>query len=175
LGKRLDAFDQQLKVIGDAVEVIWNNQKELTKSEELLDEQFAVLTRLSILCFNALLRRGNVMLKHLSPTDPDAPLLTPESKQELVMPTIGYSDINVMFHEWAEFRKRPDFREYMRTWFMGGDLNTIPPPPEVKKEGEANAESDPGNPADGSTPPERGSVAQDTEAAVPSMRPLDLP
>ena len=170
LAERLNALDQQLKVIGGSLGVIWNNQKELTKSEELLDEQFAVLTRLSIISFNALLRRGNITLKYLSPVDSDAPSLTPESKKELVMPSIGYSDINVMFHAWAEFRQRPDFREHMQAWVMGNDLSELPPPPEVKKEGEANAaEGNPGNPADGSSPPERGSVAQDTKAAVPEV------
>ena len=169
LVERAKILDEQFKIMGESIGVIWNNQRELTKSEELLDEQFAVLTRMTILCLNGVFRKSNITLKHLSPVDQDAPILTAESKRDLVMPLIGYSDINTMFHEWAEFRQRSDFREHMQAWFMGDDLSTLPPPPEVKKEGETNVESDPGNPADGSSAPEDGAAPQDEKAAMPEV------
>lgn len=111
----------KFKALGDLFQkmahdqaVIFGNQKDLAVSEERLDEQFCVLTRLTISRLNeiALIAHGE-----------DADLIT-------------YDQVNLMFMEWAKFRQRPDFKDHMQTWMMGGDLNTLPPPPEPPKEEE---------------------------------------
>jgi hypothetical protein len=189
LSERLNQLDEQLKIIGRSIEIIWANQKELSKSEELLDEQFAVSTRMTISNFNELSARWNKALQYLLPSgDQPAEKVLPDTRKSLVQMLIGYSDVNKLFADWAEFRKRSDYREHMRPWFMGDDLSTLPPPPvppvperkegveyvgdssiEVKKEGEANATSDPGNPsaeAQSETAPDR---AEGAPAAVPEV------
>ena len=60
-----------------------------------------------------------------------------DSAEELSTPDIDYGDVNALFEQWAQFRSRPDFREHMRSWFMGDDLSKLPPPPEPEPEPEA--------------------------------------
>jgi hypothetical protein len=57
-------------------------------------------------------------------------------------------DVAGLFRDWATFRKRPDYREFMMEWFLGVALDKLPPPPAVqaKKEGDSDVESDHGNP-----------------------------
>lgn len=89
--------------------VIWENQVELTKSANNLDRQFAVMGRIFI------------------------------SKLNNIVVTIGHDDIltyqgvNAAFDEWDQFHQRPDFRDHMEQWFLGGDLSKLPPPPRVEK------------------------------------------
>lgn len=47
---------------------------------------------------------------------------------------LTYDGVNKMFMEWEKFRSRSDFRDHMRAWFMGDDLDSLPPPPEPKEE-----------------------------------------
>jgi len=131
LSDRLNKLDENIKVLGRSLEIIWRNQRELSKSEELLDEQFAVSTRMTISNFNSLVSRWNKALPLL--------LANPEGRAEYVQMLIGYSDVNKLFMEWAEFRKRRDFRQYMPAWFMGDDLSELPPGPvdlDTAKKGE---------------------------------------
>jgi len=98
---------------------IWDNQKELSKSEELLDEQFAVSTRMTIVAVNRILEKMGVDDR------------------------ITEQDIGKLFKDWAQFRKRPDYREFMMEWFLGVALDKLPPPPvavQAKKEGDSDGE-----------------------------------
>src|SRR5687767_16022403 len=54
---RIDQLDDTIKKLGGAQQVIWNNQKELSRSEELLDEQFAISTRMSVKSMNLILEK----------------------------------------------------------------------------------------------------------------------
>jgi len=131
-------------------QTIWANQKELTKSQNLLDEQFAVSTRMSVMGLNLLLEKAGAEER------------------------VDAEDIEKLFREWAVFRARPDFRNFMMEWMLGVALDKLPPPPEPEpeaKEGEADAQSDNGN-----TDPEEG-VTEDSESSqandVPEMQPED--
>ena len=129
--------------------LIWNNQKECAKSETLLDEQFAVLTRLTITALNRV-------------SNPD---------QQIV-----YEDVNRLFADWAEFHKRKDFRSYMKEWFMGVDLSTLPPPPvetpekpaDQPKEGDQDGQSIPDEASPQPEQPQSDGPSQ--EATVPEVR-----
>jgi hypothetical protein len=117
--KRFAQVDQNSVAVAKSVQTIWANQKELVKSEELLDEQFAVSTRMSIMAVNQILEA----------MDSDK--------------RIEASDVEKLFKDWATFRARPDYRKYMMEWFLGVALDTLPPPPEIQtlKEESSNAES----------------------------------
>lgn len=101
---------------------MWDNQKELVKSEELLDEQFAVSTRMTVVAVNRIF-------------------------EKLGIDRIAEKDIESLFRDWAAFRKRPDYRKFMMEWFLGVALDKLPPPPAVqaKKEGDSHVEGDHGN------------------------------
>jgi len=100
-------------------QTIWANQKELTKSQNLLDEQFAVSTRMAVMGINLLLEKVGADER------------------------IEADDIETLFKDWASFRARPDFRDHMMEWMLGVALDKLPPPPEPQaKEGEADATSD---------------------------------
>ena len=169
LEARINKLDEQLKVIGNSIGVIWSNQRELSNSEAFLDEQFAVLTRMTVMSLNSLMSKWNRSLKYLSPIDADAPPLTEENKKELVQALVGYSDINALFVTWSNFRRRKDFRNHMKAWVMGEDITLLPPePPEEKKEGESNV-SDPGNPTDETQLPPTADCSEGPPAAVPEV------
>jgi hypothetical protein len=102
--------DQKLKELGKALATIWQNQVELTKSADRLDEQFCVLARMSIVKINETMIR-------LSNDD-----------------VVDEKAIAKYFMDWATFKARPDFRKYMMEWFLGVPLDQLPPPPEVKEE-----------------------------------------
>ena len=116
--------NQKLEALAKTIQVIYNNQLELVKSSDRLDEQFAVLTRLSIVRLNDLLIRVGV--------------------EDLVT----YDQVNEMFMEWAAFKSRPDFRDHMQAWFMGQDLSELPPAPEPVKEEDVVSASALGEDAD---------------------------
>jgi hypothetical protein len=107
---RLKALAKTLVDIEKNHKTIFANQKELSKSATRLDEQFCVQGRLFITAINEILHRAN--------------------SDEI----ITYEAVNLMFMEWEKFRSRPDFREHMKPWFMGDDLDSLPPPPEPKQE-----------------------------------------
>lgn len=127
---------------------MWANQKELVKSEELLDEQFAVSTRMSIVAVN-----------HILETMGQEDRITSQ-------------DIEKLFRDWAQFRARPDHRELMMEWFLGVALDKLPPLKQlVEKEGVGNVEGNLGN-AEGS---EGGSQSSRQGQAddVPHVSPKD--
>lgn len=127
---------------------LWKNQQELAKSELNIDEQFAVLSRLVITNANVLRSRFNLMQSVLSLMliNQEHPMLKEEGLnivKELVdgamtaegilngpmLELLTYEQINKDFVAFAEFKKRPDFREHFRAWYMGEDVSKIPMPP----------------------------------------------
>src|SRR6185369_10114785 len=108
--RRLDAM---LAGLAQGNSTIWNNQKELSNSAELLDEQFAVSTRLAVANLNKLFEATG----------------HPELK-------IGEKQIEDTFKDWAQFKKRVDFRDLMLEWTLGTPLSELPPEPqpEAKEE-----------------------------------------
>ena len=130
LSQRCDKLDENLSLLARSHATIWANQKELTKSETLLDEQFAVLSRLTIISINLMAVRHNLAIEMLCSA------IGKEDTDDLSFPDIDYDDVNLLFEQWAKFRERPDFRQHMRAWFMGDDLSKLPPPPEPPAEEE---------------------------------------
>lgn len=128
LNSRLKQVDNTIQVLAGSNRTIWVNQKELIKSQNLLDEQFAVSTRMAVMGLNLILEK-----------------IDAEER-------VDAGDIEMLFKQWAEFRARPDFRNFMVEWMLGVALDKLPPPPEPKKEGEADASGN-GNesPAEGIT------------------------
>jgi hypothetical protein len=104
-----ETVDLKLREIGKTLEILWNNQEALLDSHKSLDDQFAVLARLTISELNSL-----QLSVHGADSDP-----------------CTYEYINKMFQAWAKFRSRPDFADHMRLWMMGGDLDSLPPVPTV--------------------------------------------
>jgi hypothetical protein len=102
-------------VSGKAVATIWQNQVELTKALDRVEEEFCVLGRLMI-------PKMNEILIALGSED----LITEES-------------INGVFLLWNEFKKRSDFKSHFVPWFLGVPLGELPLPPPEKKEGPADA------------------------------------
>jgi hypothetical protein len=126
--KRLDKIDETIALLARSNKTIWDNQKELSKSEELLDEQFAVSTRMMITAVNGI-------ISALAPGVNNPAQITSK-------------DVATVFRDWAAFRKRPDYRNFMMEWFLGVALDKLPPPPvaQATKEGDVHAEGDHGNP-----------------------------
>jgi hypothetical protein len=108
-------LQQKFGVLSSTLQILWANQEKLAESETRLDEQFAVLAR-------ACIRSINEILVRIGSDD-----------------LITYESVNELFMEWEKFRSRPDFRDHMRTWFMGEDLSTLPPPPPVETKEEEKA------------------------------------
>ena len=141
LTKRLNQLDRSIVLMAGSNQTIWANQKELTKSQNLLDEQFAVSTRMAVMGINLLLEKT-------------------DSKER-----IEGSDIEVLFRDWAVFRARPDFREHMMEWMLGVPLSELPPPPKPpeKEEGESDAKGDIGNENAEQKEPSDGSPGQEDD------------
>ena len=154
LSQRCDQLDRNFGLMARNQQLAWNNQKECAKSETLLDEQFAVLTRLTITSLNKVLPDGSKIL---------------------------YEDVNKLFMDWADFRKRKDFRDYMKEWFMGEDLSKLPPPPVEEPKKPADQPKEGGSdgqvsPAEASSRPEQPeSPGPSQEAPVPEVRGHDDP
>lgn len=126
-------------------QTVWNNQKELVKSQELLDEQFAVSTRMTVLSVNNLLSKLN-------------------SEER-----ITESDIEILFKDWAKFRSRKDYRDFMMEWFLGVALDKLPPPKESEtKEGGSDVQSSDGNKRPSEGPAENSGDGQ--TANVPQVQ-----
>lgn len=138
LAKRIDQLDKTMQVIAGSIQTIWSNQKECAKSETLLDEQFAISTRMSIVAVNHIL----TLMGHGDDC-------------------IGEKDIEKLFKDWAEFHSRPDYKDFMMEWFLGVAIDKLPPPPQQQaKEGGSNAENDHGNEDAGEGPREDRSPSQ---------------
>ena len=123
---------QRVQELEKQVGVLYQNQRELARSETRLDEQFCVSTRLAILWINAIIRAARME---------DAPWA-------LGLDSVTYEKVNEMFHDFESFKSRPDFRDHMRVWFMGESLDSLPPLPEepaVQRHEETEDASDNGD------------------------------
>lgn len=148
---------EEVRKLDEKCDVIYKNQVELAKSETRLDEQFAVLTRLTISTLNK--------------------ILSNEENLRLVT----YDEVNTLFSKWNQFKSRPDFRKHMRDWFMGGDVDALPPIeqadgfyPGVTEFGGAHEEGSSGSAeADSINGPDGDS--KDEEAAVPGVQDSHTP
>jgi len=138
LTTRVNQLDKSLQLLAGSNQVIWGNQKELTKSQNLLDEQFAVSTRMAVMGLNLALEK-----------------IGAEERIEA-------DDIETLFRDWAAFRSREDFRDHMMEWMLGVPLSKLPPPP-AKKEGEADAKSDLGNEEPEQERPQDGAAGQEND------------
>ena len=166
LEERLERIEGSFDVLARSQKVIFDNQKELSASEELLDEQFAVSTRMSIMGINFLSRRMEVIATILGSAlggEWQEAIQTEGSWDE----SIDADDIEKLFLDWATFRRRSDFRDHMTEWMLGVPLDKMPPEQTAKKEGDDDGESDSGDegPGEGSS----GS-AHDQENEVPQVR-----
>lgn len=108
--RSIEEGKQKLDNVVSDLNVIYDNQRNLADSATRLDDQFAVLTRLAILKINELIERHNVEFED----DPIEP--------------ITYEMVNEMFVTFNKFRDRKDYKDHMKMWFMGEDLNILPVP-----------------------------------------------
>jgi hypothetical protein len=163
---------EQFQVIVKTTDTLFGNQKELAKQESKLDEQFCVLTRLAIMSLNEIKMALNIQRAVRQEALQKTTGMANAELADKPLTLIGYDDVNKMFHEWSEFHSRPDWRNFTREWFMGDDLSKLPPPPEVKKEGEQDAvqtTSDQGNPESSDVASVSPVVQADEAAAVPEV------
>ena len=150
--------------LSQGVQLVYNNQVELTKSHDRLEEQFAVLGRTCFLKINELVAAHNKAVTSEHDVEP----LT----EEFVTQT---------FNTWREFRERPDFREHFVVWFMGGDLSTLPPPPEPEDDSAKDPQfqdavefgGDYAESEDGDETTEDGAEASDPETPVSGVQASD--
>lgn len=187
-GQLFAVLDERVRELAKTTITLYQNQQKLAKglddlaaASDLLDEQFAVLSRLTIMQLNHLSMVVNNISSALMDTGPR------------VKPT-GREDVTALFNLWREFKKRTDFREHSTAWFMGEDLSTLPPPPPPAKEelctvnkettpdapqqepggavfGGDYGKSDDGNPTAVETRPQDSS--EDAEDSVPQVRAAD--
>jgi hypothetical protein len=75
---------------------IYNNQMELSRSAEQLDDQFAIITRICVRHING---------GELGP--------------------VSYENINEMFKEWGLFKSLDNFRVFTKNWYMGEPIEKI--------------------------------------------------
>lgn len=83
--------------------------KSLAKSEQGLDDQVAVLTRIFFVEINKLREAAGE-----GPLEADV--------------------VNPMFLAWSKFRARPDAKDHMQRWVFGKSLDDLPPLPEPTEE-----------------------------------------
>jgi len=103
-----DEQKTKLRALASTIKTVWNNQRELHYALKRVDAQFSVLARLTVINLNELKLR----------------IEGPEDYEP-----ITYEHVNALFDEWDLFVSRPDFREHMRVWMMGGDLGSLPEVP----------------------------------------------
>jgi len=101
---------QKVQELQKQVAVLYQNQRELVRSENRLDEQFCVSTRLAVSWINAIIKAARME---------DAPWA-------LSLDSVSYDAVNKMFMDFEKFKGRPDFRNHMRVWFMGESLDSLP-------------------------------------------------
>jgi hypothetical protein len=149
LQQYLLSLEKKMNQITQNLGTIFNNQQELAESAERLDEQFAVLTRLSIREFN-----------------------TREDREK-----ITYEFVNTMFMDWKKFKTLQNFRDFSKGWFIGEDLNKLVEEAtaalelEAKKseqsQGEAHVEGSVGN--ETVEQAGRGCTGEDETTPVPTL------
>lgn len=150
----MKTLEDRLGVVADGVTTIWNNQVELSQSASKVDEQFCVLVRLVVSNLNTMISAHN-----------DRPL------SDRVEP-VTYEAINTLFQEFEDFRKRSDFREHFRSWYMGDDIRDLPELKEDARDTVTDASQEKDNANQGSEPEQLSSpedAEEPQEASVPEV------
>jgi hypothetical protein len=121
------------------------------KSENRLDEQFCVSTRLAVSWINAIIKAARME----------------DAGWALNMDSIQYEAVNEMFKDFAAFKSRRDFRDHTREWFMGEPIDSLPPLEGSPLEGasEKNHASDVGDAPNQEGQP--GGIGEGQEDPVP--------
>lgn len=118
-------------------------QSQLVRANDASSSQFSVLTRLVITKLNEVIGLQNRIA--------ELAVEGVEPKPEMAFVSeVTYDGVNALFQLHEEFRARSDFKEHMKTWFLGGDVSALPPPPEPAKE--EVPEATPETPADADVP-----------------------
>lgn len=156
----ISEINNALKQVSQLGITALQNTQHLAASHEDLNSQFAVLIRLFISRMNQVIALQN-RIYELACADQSTP---PDHKVDL----IGYDEVGMLFKLFDEFKKRPDYQDHFRTWYTGGDLSQLPPPPEPPAKEEA--EEDLGAPREdaevfgGDYGSQNGNGAEDAEA-----------
>lgn len=145
LGEQNLALVQKVQILERKLDVLYQNQRELVQSENRLDEQFCVSTRLAIMWLNSIIKGARMT----------------DEPWALELDSVTYDKVNELFKDFAEFRGRPDFRNHMRAWFMGEPIDSLP---EVK--GDEDARSDDGDTPAAKEGPEGGEHGQEDPVPV---------
>jgi len=120
------ALERKIQVLANEIVRLGKNQEQLANSATLHDDQFCVLTRLVISRLNLLTELQNKVLRACVDD------LSEEKKVPVeTLRLVTYEEVSQMFVLLDEFKKRPDFKEHFRAWYLGGDLASLPP---VEKE-----------------------------------------
>jgi hypothetical protein len=122
--KFVSETDSKLQAVATA---LVTNQKVLADSHHKLDDQFAVLTRLVVSRLNSMIEKHNLMVRSIPQQLGD---LSPAVEEVFGVSPVTYEEVNALFHLFDEFKKRPDFKNHFRSWYLGDDLSKLPPPPE---------------------------------------------
>jgi hypothetical protein len=120
------------------VSTCYTNQHVLAKSAMGMDDQFAVLLRLTITRLNQLIELQNHVYMNAIKYIPEEE--RPIDPENHLIPTVDYLEVSNLFKEFDEFKRRPDFKELFQSWYTLADLKTLPPlpPTEVKEDAEGS-------------------------------------
>jgi hypothetical protein len=126
-GQLFAILDERVKELAKTTITLYGNQQRLAKgfddlaaAGDMLDEQFAVLSRLVVMQLNKIVEAFNTVTGGMPAGAPRVEL-------------ISRADVTTLFGAWREFKKRSDFRDHNTAWFMGEDLSKLPPPPKEEK------------------------------------------
>lgn len=145
LGDQNLALLQKVQILERKIDVLYQNQRELVQSENRLDEQFCVSTRLAVMWINHIIQSAQANAE-------------PWAEQTDV---VTYEKVNELFRDFEQFKSRPDFRDHMRVWFMGEPIDSLP---EVK--GDEDGRSDDGDAPAAKEGPEGGEHGQEDPVPV---------
>lgn len=137
--------DGKLKTLAQELLRVGQVQQHVAKANDQVASQFSVLTRLTISKLNEVIGLQNRIVELATESwepKPDIALLE----------EVTYEGVNFLFQMHDAFRSRPDFRDHLETWFLGGDLTKLPPLPEPDTKEEEKTEPTPETPAEAGIP-----------------------
>jgi len=150
----MTSVENRLRVLGQ-------NQVELSSSQHNTDNQMAVQIRMDIMQHNAIreaLRQLMVKVApDLIPTLPDP---------------ITVQAINKMFEDWDRFKARPDHKKLFSEWYLGHNLDDLPPVPSAPEASDDNPE---GAGEEHATTTERNPVSQAQDSQEDQTGPSTVP
>lgn len=100
---RLDVCEESLIETYQALQKLGNNDNVIVNQMDQMEVQITCLVRIMILNINAM-------------------------RDAMNMPPMTFEDMEDTFKEFADFRKRPDFKQHMKAWYSGEDLSELPEP-----------------------------------------------